>query len=276
MFSQTKLAFIGGGTMAEAIIKCILEQGLLPPESIMASDLLPRRGEFLHERYGVKTTTDNREAARWGEIAVMAVKPQVLPRVLPELSGLFQKDQLILSIVAGATVGTLTKGLLHGTIVRVMPNTPAQIGEGMSVWIATSQVSDTQKSQAQAILQAMGEEIEVHDERYIDVATALNGSGPAYVFLILEALTDAAVYLGLSRADAKKLIIQTVLGSTLFAKQSDLHLAELRNMVTSPGGTTVEALQVMEKGGLRAILTDAVWAAYEKSIRLGEMAKEKE
>ena len=276
MFSQTKLAFVGGGTMAEAIIKCILEKGLVSPESIMASDMLPQRGRFLSERYGIETTTDNREAVRWGEIVVLAIKPQVLPQVLPELSGLFRKDQLILSIVAGATVGTIAQGFLHGTIVRVMPNTPAQIGEGMSVWIATSQVSETQKAQAQAILQALGEEIEVHAERYIDVATALNGSGPAYVFLILEALTDSAVYLGLSRADAKKLIIQTVLGSTLFAKQSDLHLAELRNMVTSPGGTTVEALQVMEKGGLRAILTDAVRAAYEKSIRLGEMAKEKD
>lgn len=270
MLTRVKMGFIGGGNMAEAIIKGVLEKGLVSPDDVVASDVLPERGQTLHERYGIAATTDNRAAAQDADILILAIKPQVLPLVLPDLSGVLRDGQLALSIIAGATIRALSAGLGHEEIVRAMPNTPAQIGAGMSVWIATPAVSEEQKAQVQAILQALGQEIEVHEERYVDMATAINGSGPAYVFLILEALVDVAVHMGFSQPLARKLVIQTVLGSALFAQGSSLHLAELRNMVTSPGGTTAEALLEMERGGLRATLANAVLAAYEKSKRLGK------
>jgi len=273
MFSGQRLAFIGSGTMAEAVINGILGQGLTEAAQIIASDIRAERGEELHQRYGVENTTDNVYAVRNGDIVVLSVKPQALGKVLPELGGLLQQGQLVISIVAGARIKTISRRLRHDAIVRVMPNTPAQIGAGMSVWTATPAVSMEQKAQAQAILQALGEEIFVDDERYLDMATAVSGTGPAYIFLIMEALTDAAVHLGFSRQVAETLVAQTVLGSVLFAKQSGKHLAELRNMVTSPAGTTAEALYQLEKGGLRTALSKAVWAAYQKSRLLGEMSE---
>lgn len=273
MFAQTKIGFIGGGKMAEAIIGCVIREGLVPAEMIIASDVLPERGQALHDKYGIATTTDNAEAARWGQVLLFAVKPQVLPLVMPGIAGTLPEGQLIISIVAGATVATLAQGLGHNQIVRVMPNTPAQVGAAMSAWIATPTVTDRQRSQAQAILQAMGEELEVRGEHYIDMATAINGSGPAYFFLILEAMVDAAVQMGFARPDAEKLVTQTALGSILYAKSSPLHLAELKNAVTTPGGTTADALYTMEKAGLRTMLADGIQAAYDKAKLLARMSK---
>jgi len=177
--------------------------------------------------------------------------------------------------VAGARIETINQELRHPAIVRVMPNTPAQIGEGMSVWTATPEVTEEQHAQAQAILQALGQEICVEDEDALDMATAVSGTGPTYVFLVMEALVEAAVHLGFSRRVARKLVIQTMLGSALFAGESGKHLAELRNMVTSPGGTSAEAIYQLEKGALRTIISKAVWAAYQKSRLLGEMSAKK-
>jgi pyrroline-5-carboxylate reductase len=275
MLNNTTLAFIGSGTMAEAMIKGILNNGLTDPSRIVASGPRPERGRDLEERYGVKGTTDNQEAARAGEIVVLSIKPQVLPLVLDELRGLIHLQQLVFSIVAGARIETIAQGLQHPAIIRVMPNTPAQIGEGMSVWTATPKVTEEQRAQAQAILQALGKEIYVEDEDALDMATAVSGTGPTYVFLMMEALVEAAVHLGFSRRVARKLVIQTVLGSALFARESGRHLAELRNMVTSPGGTSAEAIYQLEKGGLRTIISKGVWAAYQKSRLLGEMSAEK-
>jgi pyrroline-5-carboxylate reductase len=256
--------------MAEAIIKGILKEKLVGPEDIIASDIDAARVEMLAETYGVHPTTDNTEAARDSQILVLAVKPQVLPHVLPGLKGVLT-DQLLLSIVAGAKIATLVAGLNHDAIVRVMPNTPAQIGAGISVWTETQAVTESQHEQAAAILEALGEQIYVADEHYLDMATAVNGSGPAYIFLILEAFIDAAVHLGFARPMARKLVMQTMLGSVRFAQAlPETHLAELRNSVTSPGGTTAEALYEMESGGLRAILDRAIMASYAKSVKLGE------
>ena len=273
MFSNTRLAFIGSGVMAEAMIKGILAKKLIPPQQIIASDPLPERLEELHKSYGIEVTKDNTAAARAGNIVVFSVKPQVLNKVLKELRGLLQPDQLLFSIVAGARISSMARLLGHKAIVRVMPNTPAQIGAGMSVWTMTPAVNERQKAQAQAILQALGEEILVEEEHYLDMATAVSGTGPTYVFLMMEALTDAAVHLGFSRRIAQALVTQTVLGSALFAKQSPKHLAELRNMVTSPGGTSAEAIYQLEKGSMRTVLSKAVWAAYQKSRLLGEMSE---
>jgi pyrroline-5-carboxylate reductase len=155
-----------------------------------------------------------------------------------------------------------------------MPNTPAQIGQGMSVWMSTSEVEPRQREQAQMILRALGEEIAVDDEDYLDMATALSGTGPAYVFLFMEALIDAGVHLGFSRRVAQQLVLQTLQGSVAYARQSNLHPAELRNQVTSPGGTSAEALYQLEKGGLRTVLSRAIWAAYQKSRYLGGLNNE--
>ncbi len=275
MLNSKTLAFIGSGTMAEAMIKGILKNELTDPRRIIASDPRLERGPELEELYGVRSTTDNKEAAQAGDIVVLSIKPQVLPFVLDDLHRLIRPHQFIFSIVAGARTETIARGLRHGAIVRVMPNTPAQVGEGMSVWTATPEVTEEQRAQAMAILQALGEEIYVEDEDALDMATALSGTGPTYVFLVMEALVEAGVHLGFSRRVARKLVIQTVLGSALFAEESGRHLAELRNMVTSPGGTSTEAIYQLEKGGLRTIISKAVWAAYQKSKMLGEMSSKR-
>ena len=269
----TTIAFIGSGTMAEAMINGIVLQELMPPNAITGSGPRPERGEELHQRYGINVATDNAAAAEQRQIVVLSVKPQVLPRVLSELVGHIAPEALVLSIVAGAKIDTIHGKLNHQAIVRVMPNTPAQIRQGMSVWTSTAQTTDRQQEQARAILGALGEEIYMDDEDYLDMATALSGTGPAYVFLFMEALIDAGVHLGFSRRVAEQLVLQTLKGSVEFARQSSMHPAELRNMVTSPGGTSAEALYQLEKGGLRTVLSRSVWAAYQKSRYLGGLSK---
>lgn len=269
MLHDAHLAFVGSGTMAEAMIKGILHQKLLEPERIVASGPRPERGRELEQRYGVHSTTVNLEAVRGAELVVLSVKPQVLPKVLVELHGKIRPDALVLSIIAGARIANIATGLDHGAIARAMPNTPAQVGAGMTVWTASDKASAQQQEQARAILAALGEELYVAEENYLDMATALSGTGPAYVFLFMEALVDAGVHLGFSRRIALKLVTQTVLGSALFAQQSGMHPAELRNMVTSPGGTSAEALYQLEKGGLRTVMSRGVWAAYQRSRVLG-------
>lgn len=269
MLNRARLAFVGSGTMAEAMIKGILNQQLVSPERVTASGPRVERGQQLQERYGVRWTTDNVEAVREADVVVLSVKPQVIPKVLPELHGIIRPEALVLSIAAGVAIATLREGLAHQAIVRSMPNTPAQVGAGMTVWTVSQQATAEQRDQAQAILGALGEEVFVQDETYLDMATALSGTGPAYVFLFMEALIDAGVHLGFSRRISQQLVEQTVFGSALFAKESQRHPAELRNMVTSPGGTSAEALYQLEKGGLRTVLSRGVWAAYQRSRSLG-------
>lgn len=269
MLNNANLAFVGSGTMAEAMIKGILTQELLSPERIIASGPRAERGRELEDRYGVRWTTSNVEAAEDADVVVLSVKPQVIAKVLPELQGQIKPSALVLSIAAGVPIATIRNGLSHDAIVRSMPNTPAQVGAGMTVWTMSEQTSAEQRVQAQSILAALGEEVFVEDENYLDMATALSGTGPAYVFLFMEALIDAGVHLGFSRRISQKLVMQTVLGSALFAKESHRHPAELRNMVTSPGGTSAEALYQLEKGGLRTVLSRGVWAAYQRSRALG-------
>jgi pyrroline-5-carboxylate reductase len=192
-----------------------------------------------------------------------------LGEVLTELNGHLPTESLVLSIVAGATIEKISCALQHEAIVRVMPNTPARVGKGMSVWTATERVSDTQREHAGAILGALGREIFVDHEYYLDMATALSGTGPAYVFLFIEAMIDSGVHMGFPRRIAEELVLQTMEGAVEFARKYPHHPAELRSMVTSPGGTTAEALYQLEKGGFRTILSKAVFAAYQKSKALG-------
>lgn len=265
-----KVAFIGGGVMAEAIIRGLLASRQAEAAEIVASDISPERRQHLEAAYHVATTPDNKVSLSRGEVVVLAVKPDVLGQVMAEIKGRLRSQQLVLSIIAGATLESLTLGLGHNAVVRAMPNTPAQVGQAMTVWTATPQVGQTQRELVTSILGAWGRQLYVADEKYIDMATAVSGSGPAYVFLFSEALVDAAVHIGLPRDMAEQLVLQTLLGSAQMAQQTGQHLAELRNAVTSPGGTTAEALLRLEAGGLRASVIEAVAAAYQKSKQLGK------
>ncbi|MFZ1709571.1 MAG: pyrroline-5-carboxylate reductase [Anaerolineae bacterium] len=274
MLHETTISFIGSGVMAEAMIKGVLDQRLTSSDRILAAGPRADRGYALSERYGIHSTTSNLEAARASEIVVFSVKPQVLPKVLRELNGHIAPETLVLSIAAGTRILAISRGLGgHQAIVRAMPNTPAQLGKGITVWTSTPQVSEVQRQQADQMLSALGEAIWMEDEAYLDMATALSGTGPAYVFLFIEALIDAGVHLGFSRRVAEQLVLQTMEGSLAVARTSARHPATLRNMVTSPGGTTAEALYQLEKGGLRTIVSKAVYAAYQKSKLLGELSE---
>ena len=263
------ITFIGAGAMGEAMIGGLLRHELVEPGAITAADLHRERLKEVRDLFHVHTTRDKRIAVRKARIVVLSVKPQVLSAVCVDLKGVLRPSTLVVSIVAGARIASIAAGLGHHAIVRTMPNTPAQVGEGMTVWTSTDAVSDAQREQAGAILGALGKQLYVQDERFLDKATAVSGSGPAYVFLLMEALIDAAVHLGWSRADAREIVIQTVRGAALFAERSTAHPAEMRNMVTSPGGTSADAIYQLEKGGFRTVLSKAVLAAYERSVALG-------
>ncbi|MBI3744788.1 MAG: pyrroline-5-carboxylate reductase [Chloroflexi bacterium] len=265
-----KLGFIGGGTMAEAIIAGVLKQRAAAAGDITASDIVAARRDFLSKTYSVKATDDNKQAIMGADLVVLAIKPQQLGEVLGGLRGSLKPSQAVLSIVAGATIESISTGLGHDLVIRAMPNTPGQIGAGITAWTATRQVGKAHREVARSVLAALGKEVYCADEKFIDIATALSGSGPAYVFLMIEALTDAGVYLGMPRETAAQLAIHTVVGSGTMALQSTEHPASLRNKVTSPGGTTAAALRVLDDQGLRTALINAVIAAYEKAVELGK------
>jgi pyrroline-5-carboxylate reductase len=264
-----KITFIGGGNMGEAMLSALLRKELAAPGDVAVADIKAERRDYLKEKYGVTVTDSNSHALAGAEVVVLAVKPQNLTGVMAELAGHLQPGQLALSIIAGARIAAIAAGLKHRSIVRVMPNTPAQIGEGVSVWTVTPQVTEPQKSLAAAILGAMGKEIFVDDEKYLDMATAVSGSGPAYFFFVMEALVEGAVEIGLNREVARELVLRTMLGSGHLLECSGREPAELRRQVTSPGGTTAEAIAYLEKGNFPRLLAGAVRAAYEKAKQLG-------
>jgi pyrroline-5-carboxylate reductase len=270
MLERSTLAFIGAGAMAEAIIRGMLERKLCDPAHITAADVRPERGEELTKRYGVKFAAENPTAVKNADVVVLSIKPQNLPQVLPGLAGRIPERALVLSIVAGAKLSTIAEGLVHPAVVRSMPNTPAQIGQGMTVWTAAPAVSDAQRAQAEELLGALGLEVYVDEEGFLDAATALSGSGPAYVFLFMEALTDAGVKLGFTPEVAKQLVMQTVRGSAEYATGSSKDLQALRKQVTSPGGTTAAALHSLDQDGFRDAIVRAVEAAHRRAIELGK------
>lgn len=263
------LAFVGCGMMGEAMIKGLLREGLVDPRQIIASHPRAERCLELENRYGVRVTDNNAEAAADATFVVIAVKPQFLAEVVADLDGVLTLETTVLSIVAGARMATIGNDFGVVRVVRAMPNTPAQIGRGISVWTATDAVDETGRTKVRTVLSALGVEEFVTHESELDMATALSGTGPAYVFVFMEALIDAGVHMGFSRRVAERLVFETVLGSAEFAKEAPDHLATLRNQVTSPGGTTAEAHYQLERGRLRTVLSDAVWAAYRRSQKLG-------
>ena len=264
-----KITFIGPGVMAEAVIAGLIRQKLASPENILASGPREERGQELQKKYGIQTTSDNAAAAADADIVVLSVKPQRLTDVMKGLKSI-RKDALVLSIIAGATIQKIGKALKHDAIVRSMPNTPGQIGEGITVWTASAGVSEAQQEMARQVLGALGEEVFVEDEYYMDMATALSGTGPAYVFLFTEALIDAGVHMGFPRRIAEQLVLKTIRGSVDYYYHAERHPATLRNQVTSPGGTSAEALYYLEKAGFRTAISRAVWAAYQRSLELGK------
>jgi pyrroline-5-carboxylate reductase len=265
---DTRLAVIGAGVMGEAMLAGLVDRDLIDATRVMCSHPRAERRDALAAAHAVTVTADNVAAAEGADIVLLAVKPQMLAAVMAELRGRLRADQLLVSIIAGASTRALGDGLQHPAVVRSMPNTPAQIGQGVTVWYATDGVDQHAREQVRAMLSALGREFEVHDERQVAMATAVSGTGPTYIFLFIEALTDAAVHLGFPRHVARELVLDTMSGSADFALQSGRHPAELRDMVTSPGGTSAEALYELEKGRLRTVVTDAVWAAFERTLQL--------
>ncbi len=269
MLNKT-IAFIGPGAMAEAMLSGLIRQNLASPEHLLVAGPRLERGQQLKDKYGVQPFNDNAAAAIQADVVVLSVKPQRLTNVMENLKGAIRKDALVLSIIAGATLRKISRGLSHHIIVRSMPNTPAQIGEGITVWTVSASVSAEQKEIARAILGALGQEVFVEDEHYLDMATALSGTGPAYVFMFMEAMIDAGVHMGFPRRIAEQLVVETIRGSVDFYKTNEVHVAALRNQVTSPGGTSAEALYYLEKAGFRTAISRAVWAAYQRSLELGK------
>lgn len=264
------IAFVGSGVMAEAMIRGLMHHNGIRPECVFASDPHKERGQQLVEHYGLTYSPDNREVAQMADVVVLSVKPQVMDKALRDIHGYIKPDVLLLSIAAGVTIQTMAEGSGTNCIVRSMPNTPGQIGRGMTVWTATPAVTPEQRLLAGEILGALGETLYLEDEHYLDMATALNGTGPAYFFLFMEALIDAGVHLGFSRQDAERLVLQTMRGSVEYALESGMHPAQLRNQVTSPGGTSAAAIYQLEKGGVRTVISKAVFAAYQRSVALGK------
>lgn len=265
-----QVGIVGAGVMAEAIITGLLADRAVRPELLAASHPRRDRRESLAERHGIRSVAANRDALVDAEVVVVAVKPQMLARVMRELRGRLDADQVVVSIVAGATLRTLVDGLQHAAVVRAMPNTPSQIRRGMSVWAASEACTARQRDLARAVLRALGDERQVSDEGFVAMATALSGTGPTYLFAVMEALIDAGVHLGFPRELAHDLVVETLVGSAEFAKRSELHPAQLRNAVTSPGGTSAAAIYELEKGRIRTVFSDAVWAAYRRTLELGD------
>ena len=265
-----RVGIVGAGVMAEAIIGGLLADRAVAPDRLLASHPRRDRRELLAERHGITPVASNADALTDAEVVVLAVKPQMLTRVMRELAGRLQPEQVVVSIVAGATLRTLVDGLQHGSVVRAMPNTPSQIRRGITVWAASEACTARQRDHARAVLRALGDERQVADEGFVAMATALSGTGPTYLFAVMEALIDAGVHLGFPRELAHDRVVETLIGSAEYAKQSDLHPAQLRNAVTSPGGTSAAAIYELEKGRIRTVFSDAVWAAYRRTLELGD------
>ena len=269
-----RVAIVGAGVMAEAMIAGLLADKAVAQSRLVASHPRRDRRDLLAARHGITMVTRNAEAAPGADIVVLAVKPQMLRSVMREVGPALAKGQVVLSIVAGATLRTLTTGLDHVAVVRAMPNTPSQIRRGITVWTASSACTARQRELARSVLRAIGSEKEVGDESFVAMATALSGTGPTYLFAVMEALIDAGVHMGFPRELAHDLVVETLIGSAEYAAQSELHPAQLRNAVTSPGGTSAAAIYELEKGRIRTVLSDAVWAAYRRTLELGERLAE--
>ena len=267
------IGFVGAGNMAEALIRGLVKGNHVPAGRILASAPRRERLEELHAAYGIETTLDNREVAAGCDLVVLSVKPQILDKVLREIGDKLQSGTLVISIAAGVDAATIEEAVADGVrVVRAMPNTPALVGAGATAVSAGKHASAADLATARAMFDAVGISIEL-DESHLDAVTGLSGSGPAYIFLILEALADAGVKVGLARRIAQRLAAQTVMGSAKMLLETDEHPGKLKDMVTSPGGTAIAGLHTLEEGGLRTTLINAVETATKRARELGRGSK---
>ena len=269
-----KITFIGAGKMAQALIQPLIDANLQPAENITLYDVSQSTMQSISQQYDNKIQTSQSipEAVQDADLIVMAVKPQNLTKVYQEMQDSntnIREDCTLLSVIAGKPIQSYLDGTPIQKIARSMPNTPAQIGQGVTVWTATSNISPEERTRIKQILCSFGKAIFVEDESYIDMSTSISGSGPAYVFLLMEAMIDAGVHMGFSREMATTLVHHTLLGSTLYAMESKEHPAILRNSVTSPAGTTASAIYELENGKFRTVIKDAIWACYRRSLEMG-------
>ena len=266
------IGFIGAGNMAEALIRGLVRGGHVPAGRITASGPRRERLDELARGYGIAVTTDNREVAH-AQLVVLSVKPQILDKVLREVGAELRPGTLVVSIAAGVDTESIEDAIADGVrVVRAMPNTPALVGAGATAIAPGKHASEADLATAKALFDAVGITV-VLDEHHLDAVTGLSGSGPAYIFLILEALSDAGVKVGLSRRNAQQLAAQTVLGSAKMLLETDEHVGRLKDMVTSPGGTAIAGLHTLEEGGLRTTLINAVETATRRARELGRGGK---
>jgi pyrroline-5-carboxylate reductase len=269
MLEQVHFAFIGGGNMAEALIKGLLSGLGVTPQQIMATDVVPERRTYMHTTYGITASADNKHAVQESTVVVLAVKPQIMPMILEEIAPVVNSEKLVISIAAGVTLQTLQRALGDSRrVVRVMPNTPALVLAG-AAGISPGKAATAQDiALVERIFNAVGRAMVVSDDM-MDVVTGLSGSGPAFIFALIEGLSDGGVLMGLARPTATLLAAQTVLGAAKMVLETGKHPGELKDMVTSPAGTTIAGMQALESGGLRGLMMEAVRRATERSEALG-------
>jgi pyrroline-5-carboxylate reductase len=265
-----KIGIVGAGTMAEAIIKGLLGKNLIGPELLVASAPREERRTFLQYEYGIRVVRNNADAVTNASTVILCVKPQTVQAVLPELREALHPEQALVSVAAGVPLETLERGSDHPVVLRAMPNTPCLVGEGMTVWVANGGADEQHLEEMRTIFGALGRQMQVSNESFLNMATSISGCGPSYLFLLMEAMTDAGVQIGLPRYLAEELVTQTVLGAARLAQETGRHPATLKNAVTSPGGTAAQALYHLEKGGLRSTMAEAVLAAYHRAQSLGK------
>lgn len=270
MAKNKGICFIGMGNMAEALLKGILEARLYQKDRIIATDILKDRLQYIKECYGIEVSEDNREGVKRSEIIILAVKPQVMEAILAEIRGVVNDTKLIISIVAGVTLSKILSVLnKKARVIRAMPNTSVWVREGATAIAPGIGVSQEDMDTARRIFESVGKVVAV-EERMMDAVTGLSGSGPAYIFMIIEALSDGGVKMGLPREVALLLAVQTVLGSAKMVMETREHPGRLKDMVASPGGTTISGIHKLEEGGLRSVLINAVEAATKRAQELGK------
>ncbi|RMF25825.1 MAG: pyrroline-5-carboxylate reductase [Cyanobacteria bacterium J083] len=266
-----ELSLIGGGVMGEAILSRLLAQKIYQPDAVIVAEISQQRRKYLHEKYKVLVTADNQQALKASQVILLAIKPQIFQQVVKELNISPQTSDLplIISILAGITLTQLESAWQNYPVIRAMPNTPATVGAGMTAIASGQRVKSEQVKLAKSIFAAVGEVVEV-PEYLMDAVTGLSGSGPAYVAIAIEALADGGVAAGLPRRLAQQLALQTVFGTAVLIKQANLHPAELKDRVTSPGGTTITGITALEKARFRSALIEAVLRAAERSQELSK------
>jgi pyrroline-5-carboxylate reductase len=272
---QRRIGLLGAGNMAAAIVDGLLSSKTVERDGIRASDPTRERREALASQHGIVTHEHNAELVAWADLVVLAVKPQVVERVLADVGTSFQPNTLLVSVAAGVPTAAIEARVSPSVrVVRAMPNTPALVRAGATALAAGSRATPEDLELSRALFDAVGRTVTL-DEHLLDAVTGLSGSGPAYVMLMIDALADAGVNVGLSRETARLLATQTLYGSAKLVLETGRHPAELKDMVASPGGTTIRGVAALEAGGLRAALIDAVKQATERSAELGRAAAER-